>query len=171
MTPQAGETIAGVAARLATLDVRTWHGLPAELALRGADGDAAGAFMLGSAFEPADVVSLDTPPSATGARAWLRNGVVVLVDVALDSERSATPVPDFLGEPLRRLDVTYGLLHLPSGEWVYPTRGLALVVAYDHVRHAMGFAACSEDEYERRLRVQFATTRRPLEAGRAKEGL
>lgn len=171
MTAQAGVSIAGIAARLARLDVREWHGLPEELALRGADGDAAGVSMLGSAFEPADVVSLDTPPSATGARAWLRNGFVVLVDVALESERLVSPVPDFLGEPVRRLDVTYGLLHLPSGEWVYPTRGLALVVAYDHVRHAMGFGACSEDEYERRLRVPFVTTRRPLEAGRAKEGL
>jgi hypothetical protein len=171
MSPGAATSIGDVVAQLAKLDLRAWHGLPAGLALRAADGDVAGVSMLGSAFEPADVVSLDTPPGAIGARAWLRGGAVVVVDVALDSERPDALVPDFLPAPARRLDVAYGLVHLPSGEWVYPTRGLALVVAHGRVRHAMGFTACSETEYEARLRVQFAMTRRPLEAGRAKEGL
>jgi hypothetical protein len=171
MTVPAATTIGDVLAQLATLDLRAWRGVPADLSLRAADGDAAGASMLGRAFESADVVSLDTPPSATGARAWLRDGHVVLVDVALEVGGAAAPSPDAVGEPERRLDVTYGLLNLPSGEWVYPARGLALVVEHDRVRHAMGFVPCDQDEYETRLRPQLATTRRPLDSAPPKEDL
>ena len=39
------------------------------------------------------------------------------------SEGAARRPPDSLGEPERRLDVTYGLRHLPSGEWVYAGAG------------------------------------------------
>ena len=170
MTPNAGTILADVVTRLATLDVQSWRGLPTDLAWRGADDEAA-ASMLGDEFEPADVVSLGTSAPASGARAWVRDGRVVLVDVALDAAGDASPPSDALGEPERRLDVTYGLRHLPSGEWVYPGRGLALVVEHGRVRHVMGFATCDEDEYENRLRVRFATTRRPLQAGPVKEGL
>ena len=171
MTPRADTTIGDIAVRLATLDVRTRQGVPPDLAWHGADEEAADASMLGDAFEPADVVSLDTPPSATGARAWLREGRVVLVDVALSGDDAASALSGHLGEPDRRLDVAYGLLHLVSGEWVYPTRGLAFVVAHDRVRHAMGFVPCGEEEYEDRLRVRFATSRRPLDSDATKEGL
>jgi hypothetical protein len=171
MTTDRAASMNGVLARLATLDVRSWRGLPDELAWRDADSDTPAASMLGDAFEPADVVALDTPPSASGARGWLRDGHVVLVDVALDSERSPDVLTDVLGEPARRLDVTYGLLHVPSGEWVYPGRGLAFVVDHARVRHAMGFRPCGEDEYEQRLRLRLATVRRPLHSDSVKEGL
>lgn len=171
MTPRAETTIGDIAMRLATLDVRSWRGLPADLHWDGSGGEAAGAAMLGDALVPAGLVSLDTPPSAAGARAWLRDDRVVLVDVALDVSAAAPPLPDAIGAPERRLDVTYGLVHLPSGEWVYAARGLAVVVDHDRVRHVMGFVPCDADEYEGRLRVSLATTRRPLDAGAAKEGL
>jgi hypothetical protein len=169
MTPHADASVADIAARLARLEVRAWRGLPADLAWHAADEAAAA--MLGDALEPAEVVSLDTPPSASAARAWLRSGYVVLIDVALESEATVSLVTVVFGEPERRLDVTYGLRPLPSGEWVYAARGLALVVDGEHVRHAMGFVACEEPEYQERLRVRFATTRRPLDSAAAKEGL
>ena len=172
MTPQAGMPIADVITRLATLDLRSWRGLPTDLASPDADGEAAAAAsVLGDAFEPAVVMALDTPASAAGARAWARDQRIVLVDVALEPARGAAPLADLLGQPERRLDVTYGLQHLPSGEWIHAARGLALVVDDERVRHVMGFVPCDVDEYERRLRIRFETTRRPLATRLVQEDL
>ena len=164
--------LAGAVTQLAALDVATWQGLPARLDWHASTpDDVPAAATLGAAFEPADVVSLGTPSSAAGARAWLRDGRVVLIDVALDTGSAALPPPDSLGEPERRLDVTYGLRHLPSGERVYAARGLALVVDDERVRHVIGFVPCGVDEYEHRLRIRFETTRRPLAARLSEEDL
>lgn len=164
--------LADVLARLAAGDVSDWRGLPPGLAWRKAamPDEVPEAAMLGDDCEPADLLRIAEPSAGATGRVWLRDDVVVLVDVPVATERVPSEMLDLLGEPDRRLDLHYGLLPMPGGEWVYASRGLTLVVASDGTRvvHALGFAPCSANEYERRLRVGFATARRPL-ASRGKE--
>jgi hypothetical protein len=165
-----GGALADVLTRLCALDVAAWRGLPHGLTWHGGpDDDVPAAAALGDAFEPADMVHVSVPSSEVTARLWLREDVVVLVDVAPDDE--AAELPEQLGEPDRRLDTRYGLRALPHGEWVYAARGLALVVDDERVRHVIGFAPCAVDTYVSRLRVRLGAERHPLAAGGTEDGL
>ncbi|HJW10891.1 MAG TPA: hypothetical protein VJ598_03835, partial [Albitalea sp.] len=58
-----------------------------------------------------------------------------------------------LGAPAARLDVNWGVAPLPAGEWVYPARGLAVVVSpQGKALRLIGFVPTSLDAYERDLR-------------------
>jgi hypothetical protein len=132
--------------------------------------DVPAAATLGDEFEPADVVSRTVASASATARLWIRDDAIVLVDVPLDGGSSRLAHED-LGAPEQRRDVTYGLVFLSLGEWIYAARGLALVADEVRVRHVMGFVPCGVDEYERRLRIRFETTRRPLASRHVEEDL
>ena len=110
----------------------------------------------------ADLVLLDDPADGCSARAWLRNGEVVLLEVASRTTAPAWLV-DGLESPETRDDVVDGLVVVPSGEWVYPQRGLSVVTNQDGTaaRHLFGFVSTTLDAYRRLLRPDLATVRRP----------
>lgn len=158
------DTFADVMAKLARADVAGWRGLPDGLDWRAHidAGDAPAGAALGDASEPADMIHVADATTGRSARAWLRDDSVILIDVPMAPDVAGPAVPNALGMPDRRLDVIYGLLPIPQGEWVYAARGLALVVHVGRIRHAIGFAPSNPDDYARRLRVPLAVTRRPL---------
>lgn len=75
----------------------------------------------------AELLHFDDPRPGASARAWLRDGHVVLLDVAW---RSGAPLDALagLGEPEERRDMVDGLVPLEGGEWLFPRRGLVDVV-------------------------------------------
>lgn len=171
MTPALDGSLAAAVAALARVDLAGWRGLPAGLSCAPvADDEAPAEALLGDDAQPADMVYLPDPSPGAAARAWLRDDVVVLIDVARTHDAAPVSVPDALGEPDARLDIAYGLVTVPGGEWLYASRGLSLVVQSGLVRHVMGFAPCGVAAYVRALRIGFGTRRLPLRGG-VEEGL
>lgn len=148
-------------APLATARFTQWAGLPAGLRLTASDGEPVS---LGDLAADAALTHLPDPRPGCAARAWTRDGQLVLVEVAWSRNAPAWPTgPTSLGAPDRRDDVMDGLVGITAGEWVYASRGLAIVTSPDghHVRHAFGFTPTTTQRYARELRVALATTRHP----------
>jgi hypothetical protein len=152
--------VLAIVARLAAAQLADWPGLPS--GWRAVSVDDALDVVLGSDRVDADLVLLDDPADGCSARAWLRNGEVVLLEVAWRTTAPAWPV-DGLESPETRDDVVDGLVVVPSGEWVYPQRGLSVVTNQDgtSARHLFGFVPTTLDVYRRLLRPDLATVRRP----------
>ena len=160
----AESSLAEVAEQLSSLRVSGWTGTPSGLEA-GPLEDPPALVTLGTAHEEAELVNLVDPLPGAAARAWLRGGRVVLVEV---SWRSRPPLDALasMGQPDERGDVDAGLDHLAGGEWLFPGRGLAAVVDPEggHIRHLLGFASTTAERYRRTLRPDLATRRRPPRA-------
>jgi hypothetical protein len=155
--------VLALVAQLAAARLTGWRGLPS--GLRGvAVGDARDV-VLGSDRVGADLVLLDDPADGCSARAWLRDGEVVLLEVSWRTAAPAWPA-DGLESPEARADVQDGLVVVEAGELVYPRRGLSVVTNQDGTaaRHLFGFVPTTLATYWRELRPDLATVRRP--AGR-----
>jgi hypothetical protein len=155
-----GADLAAVVAALASAGPVGWSGLPA--GLRAAPDDETFEVMLGSEREEADLVQLPDVAEGCGARAWLRGGVAVLVEIAWRTGAPAWPLVG--GErPEARDDVVDGLVLVEGGEWIYPRRGLAVVTNQDATaaRRLFGFVPTTLDVYRRLLRPDLSTVRRP----------
>jgi hypothetical protein len=145
--------------RLVRADLAAWQGLPPGLSVALAVGDSGLASMaleLGDEHVAADMVHLDGP-----ARAWSRDGEIVLVDAPVE------PGGDGLAlEVLGIFDaetIRYGTA--PASERVYAGLGLAAIVQSPGavLRHLMGFVPTTTHEYRRALRPGFVVTRHPTE--------
>ncbi|HJV95241.1 MAG TPA: hypothetical protein VJ608_04355 [Albitalea sp.] len=102
---------------------------------------------VGSAHHEAQWQSLDDRPLVL----WHRGDELVLLD--FDEPFDEPDVLATLGAPAARLDVNWGVAPLPAGEWVYPERGLAVVVSpQGRALRLIGFAPTSLAAYERDLR-------------------
>jgi hypothetical protein len=156
-----GTTLTDIVRRLAALELAGWQGLPAELRLPPGHEPPA-SLSLGEAHEGAEMAHLDDPQPGAAARAWLRDGRVVMVDVALRPARDLADA-GITEAPDERLDVTYGLEPIPAGEWVYARRGLALIVRpHDGVvLHIIAYVPTPAAAYARGLRPSFEAQRRP----------
>jgi hypothetical protein len=161
--------LAKVAEQLSSLRVSGWAGTPSGLEA-GPLEDPPALVTLGTAREEAELVNLVDPLPGASARAWLRNGRVVLVEVSWRRRPPLDALAD-LGEPDERGDVDAGLDHLVGGEWLFPGRGLTAVVDPEggHIRHLLGFAPTTAERYRRMLRPDLATRRRPPQATHATE--
>jgi hypothetical protein len=152
--------LAAVVAALAEAGPVGWSGLPA--GLRAAPDDETFEVVLGSEREEADLLQLPDVADGCAGRAWLRAGVVVLVEIAWRTGAPAWP-PDSRERPEARDDVVDGLVVVEAGEWIYPQRGLAVVTNQDATaaRRLLGFAPTTLDVYRRLLRPDLSTVRRP----------
>jgi len=153
--------------QLAAARLTGWQGLPG--GLRGVPRDDALDVVLGSDRVGAELVLLDDPGAGCSARAWLRNGEVVLVEVSWRAAAPAWPA-DGLEPPEARHDIQDGLVVVNAGERVYPGRGLCVVTNQDGTlaRHFFGFVPTTLEAYARELRPDLGTVRRP--AGRITGG-
>ncbi|MBK5248038.1 MAG: hypothetical protein JJE50_01190 [Actinomycetales bacterium] len=149
-----------VAEQLAGLRLSDWHGLPR--ALEGGDlEDPPALVTLGADDEEAELVHLDDPRARVSARAWLRDGLTVLIEVTWRGGPDAE-VLEVLGKPDERDDVVDGLVRLEGGEWIFAGRGLAAVVRAGRVHSAVGFVPTTAAAYRRSLRPERQTSRRPV---------
>ena len=160
-------SLTALAMTLASAELTGWRGLPARLE-PGQRDEAPALVTLGSEFVPAELVHLDDPIEGARARGWLRDGYVVLLDVAWERSVDAVLL-DTLGEPPERADVVDGLTRLPKGEWLFPDRGLAAVIeaSAHRIRRLLGFVPTAVETYRRELQPDFATYRRPIDEGGA----
>jgi hypothetical protein len=155
-----GTDLAAVVDALASAGPVGWSGLPA--GLRAAPDDETFEVVLGSEREEADLLQLPDAADGCAARAWLRGGVVVLVEISRSTGAAARP-PDGGERPEARDDVVDGLVLVRAGEWIYPQRGLAVVTNQDGsaARRLFGFVPTTLDVYRRLLRPDLSTVRRP----------
>ncbi|WP_372529055.1 hypothetical protein [Piscinibacter sp.] len=111
----------------------------------GADDEGRGS--VGSARHEAQWQSLDEQPLVL----WHRAKELVLLD--FEGPFDDLDVLGPLGAPAARLDVNWGMASLPEGEWVYPERGVAVVVSPQGLAlRLIGFAPVSLEAYQRDLR-------------------
>lgn len=141
-----------------------WHGLPAGSTmaaarrLLGLAPSFDGTGTLGALSAPAQFQSLSGSPVVL----WGRDDALVLVEDAGPFDPPVTA----LDSPESRLPVHVGTASLPTGEWIYAQRGLALVVSSEgHVLRAAGFAPMPDRGYATALRRDYET--RPLPRPRA----
>ncbi|GAA0984513.1 hypothetical protein GCM10009555_058390 [Acrocarpospora macrocephala] len=142
--------------RLADRRLDGWYGLPADLTPE-PPAEPPALTWLGGACEAALLTHLDDPRPDAWARAWLRSGLVVLVDVAWRDPPGLEAL-EALGPPGARGACTDGLA--AAEEWLYAERGLAAIVGPRRIRHLLGFAATDAATYGERLRPDFTTRRR-----------
>src|SRR5271166_1633336 len=116
--------------RFAEQHFEHWAGLPTDcssaevLARFGQLNDGVGRGMLGS--EVAQFMMVLVPAYPEPVRVWYRAEHIVLLDTAYPDFLAGTVVA--LGEPAVRLDYYWKRLLIPNGQWVYPSRGLALYI-------------------------------------------
>ncbi|HEY2929520.1 hypothetical protein [Piscinibacter sp.] len=130
-----------------------WHGLPPQARIDearrilGLSAAAEGRGSVGSARHAAQWQSLDDRPLVLWARA---NELVLLEFEGPFDDLDALAA---LGAPAARLDVNWGVAPLPEGEWVYPERGLAVLVSpQGQALRLFGFAPMPLAAYQRDLR-------------------
>lgn len=80
----------------------------------------------------------------------VRDGSLVLFD-AKGPELDSAALLSALGEPELKLDAHFGTLPLPQGEYVYPSRGLALWVSHGKIVHLAAFVPTSAEDYRATL--------------------
>jgi hypothetical protein len=153
--------LAAAARLLAARQLADWAGLPARLRATDA-AESAGAVTLGSDRVDAELLHLDDPADGAWARAWRRDGYVVLVQVSW----RAKPVLGqlrALGAPDEVADAADGLITLEAGEWLFPRRGLTALVSPEggHIRHLFGYVPTTAGTYRRELRPDLSERRRP----------
>lgn len=153
-------------AAIANGDYSDWQGLPADCPL-GAFlerfppvNDGVGKFHLGSSFRSmAFRVSLPPRTGDEPLRAWFDERRVVLVDMeasaTLASRREALVAA--LGEPEAKLESYFGVLELKDAEWVYPERGITLIIdpEDDRLMRVLLYPRTDLDTYQRELRIDF----------------
>jgi len=153
---------------LAAADLARWDGLPAALTLDEAAsvlalGDGArGEGTLGEERRPARWTIAESATFEGGLYVWHADGEVLVVEGRDPVDAAGEPLaaPD-LGEPETRLDTVLDRLHLPGGERVFASRGLALRVnpENDLLLGVVGFAPASVEDYTARLRPELPPRR------------
>ena len=156
-------SLATIASDLGQGRFEAWHGLPDGPEARvevPADALPAPSW-LGSGKIPASFFRFPIAPTGPTARVWLREGKAVLLELAVDAPIDVASLAA-LGVPDARLDLHYRLLVIPKGEWVFSHRGLSVVVSPgDAILHILTFVPTTVGAYERDLRADFETSRRP----------
>ncbi len=152
-----------------TRDFVGWHGLP-DLCNPGelfdnfpADLSKKATRPLGKSFKPAVSVTLDIAgyyrPTAN-----MRDDVLILFD-GMNPELAGgfARLHADLGEPAARLDWFYGTLEMPTGEWVYPERGITVFLdtEADKALHIALYPCADLDAYISTLRPDLQTRRLP----------
>lgn len=138
----------------------TWTGLPATCtlaALSGLEvGDEETHTVLGEGAVPAVYRRARAASYSEGIAVWLRDGQIVRISVRLPELPDPPGLLRALGTPDAKLDtwsaVTPMLLH--EAEWVYPQRGVALVLSSDkcNVLELIVYVPTSIEGYRKRLR-------------------
>jgi hypothetical protein len=91
-------------------------------------------------------------------RVWTDDSRVLMLDVEYPSFPIETPaLLRQLGEPERKLDYNWGTMRFEKSEWVYPDRGLALLLAPDSSRvfHLAVFRRTTMQGYEENFRLHL----------------
>lgn len=150
-------------------DLTTWTGLPPTCtlaALSGLDvGDDETQTVLGEAAAPASYRRARASSYSEAITLWLRDGNIVRISVRLPELSDPPGLLRALGAPGAKLDawsaITPTLVH--EAEWVYPRRGIALVLSSDHrnVLELVTYSPTSIDEYRKRLRFFEPPRERP----------
>lgn len=150
-------------------DMTTWTGLPATCtlaALSGLEvGDDETQAALGEAAEPAAYRRARASSYSETITIWLRDGKIVRISVRLPELPDPAGLLRALGTPEAKLDawsaITPTLVH--EAEWVYPRRGIALVLSSDkrNVLEMVTYAPTSIEEYRKRLRFFEPPRERP----------
>jgi hypothetical protein len=119
---------------------------------------------LGSDFSSATFVLLELA-GYYRPMASFRNNQLILFD-AMNPELAGgfPPLHQDLGEPATRLDWHYGTLSIPTGEWVYPERGITVFLntTADKALHIALYHPTTLSEYQRHLRPHLQKHIRPL---------
>jgi hypothetical protein len=145
-------------------ELASWHGLPPHCAL-----DALAALELGEDETSAVLGEARAPATFRRARAasygetwtiWLRGGNLVRISVRLPALSDVPGLTRALGAPEGRLDAWRATVaeRSPEAEWVWPARGLALVMSTDrsNVMELVVFSPTTLEEYRARLRFDDA---------------
>jgi hypothetical protein len=141
-------------------DMTAWTGLPATCTLATLSGLEVGddetQTVLGEAAEPAVYRRARASSYSEAITLWLRDGKIVRISVRLPELPDSPGLLRVLGPPEAKLDawsaITPTLVH--EAEWVYPRRGIALVLSSDkrNVLELVTYAPTSIEEYRKRLR-------------------
>jgi len=119
---------------------------------------------LGDDFSPAVFVLLELA-GYYRPMASFRDRQLILFD-AMNPELAGgfAPLHTDLGEPAARLDWHYGTLSIPTGEWVYPNRGITVFLntTADKALHIALYQPTRLSEYQRALRPHLQKQIRPL---------
>ncbi len=141
---------------IAARDYRAWKGLPVSCGYSDFDAafarlrDEYGQGVLGRAHRQAMYRMHVAEGYAHNLKVWFRAEYIVLIEIRYP----LLPYPSHellrqLGEPEMKLDYYLDVMRIPTGAWVYPTRGLALFLDAGHTE-VMGvalFHACRMTEY------------------------
>lgn len=143
-----------------TRDFLDWHGLPqgctAQQLFPNIPDDLTDRPVrpLGDDFSPAKFVLLELA-GYYRPMASFREHQLILFD-AMNPELSGgfLPLHKDLGEPATRLNWYYGTLSIPTGEWVYPERGITIFLntTSDKALHIALYQPTTLLEYQRSLR-------------------
>ena len=150
-------------------DLTTWTGLPATCTLTSFAGLEVGEdepqTVLGEAAEPAVYRRARAGSYSELLTIWLRDSKIVQMSVRLPKLPEVPELLRTLGTPDARLDTRSAIMPtlVHEAEWVYPERGLALVVSSDrcNVLDLVAFVPTSTEQYRKRLRFSAAPRERP----------
>jgi hypothetical protein len=145
-------------------DLASWHGLPPHCAL-----DALAALEFGEEETSAVLGEARAPATYRRARAagyaetwtiWLRGEMLVRISVRLPALPDVPGLQRALGAPEAKLDAWRATVaeRSPEAEWVWPARGLALVMSSDrsNVMELVAFPPTTLDDYRAQLRFDDA---------------
>lgn len=112
-----------------------------------------------SAFIPVVLVGYDR------ARVSYQEGRAVLFSAAYpEIAGNLKSLLDELSEPAAKLDWHHGLLEMPTGEWVYSSRGITLFLnsSFENLLHIALYAATTLNDYTTRLRPDLQVRKLPM---------
>ncbi|MBD2198158.1 MULTISPECIES: hypothetical protein [Calothrix] len=147
-----------------------WRGLPAECTAQDlftnipTDLSDRPVRPLGSDFNQAIFVLLELPGYYRPMASFRHNQLIMFDAMNPDLAGGFAPLHQDLGEPATRLDWHYGTLSIPTGEWVYPERGITVFLntTADKALHIAVYQPTTLSEYERNLRPHLQKQVRPL---------
>jgi hypothetical protein len=167
--PMTVDSCSDAMSKFLSKDLTTWTGLPATCtlaALSGLEvGDDETQTVLGEAAEPAVYRRARASSYSEAITLWLRDGKIVRISVRLPELPDPPGLLHALGAPDAKLDAWSAITPtlVREAEWVYPRRGIALVLSSDkrNVLELVTYAPTSIDEYRKRLRFSEPPRERP----------
>ena len=164
MPGSSGSACEAALRRLATRSLASWRGLPPGCTVASVEAlfpprsPGEGVGFLGRSFRRVVYRPVSVEGFSQPVRVWSVDGLVVLMDVAHpELAEPAGSLLAALGDPEVRLDLWWDDLLLAAGEWVYPARGLTLLLDPDSqsVLHLAVYAVTSLTAYQDTLRLDM----------------
>ena len=147
-----------------------WHGLPQECTAQQLfpnileDLTDRPVRPLGDDFSPAKFVLLELAGYYRAMASFREDQLILFDAMNPDLPGGFLPLHKELGEPATRLDWHYGTLSIPTGEWIYPERGITIFLntTSDKALHIALYQPTTLLKYQRSLRPHLQKHVRPL---------